>query len=122
MCCLYTSMAYNCKNLLEFKQDVVMKKQQSKSGTESYRLKERQVKEGPDKGTKKQFDQSYAAQSLRLYLEEVLDTLRVVAVALSTDSLHLFDLTRLAGGLDVFKVNFRLLTEVHNRAQEVEQA
>lgn len=59
--------------------------------------------------------------SLRLYLEEILDALWVVAVALSADSLHLFDLARLAGSLYVFKVNFRLLTEVHNRAQEVEQ-
>lgn len=56
-----------------------------------------------------------------LHLEEVLDTLRVVAVALSTDPLHLFDLACLAGSLDVFEVNFRILTEVYNRAQEVEQ-
>lgn len=58
---------------------------------------------------------------LRLYLQEVLHTLWVVAVALSTDPLHLFDLARLAGCLDVLKVNFRVLTEIHNRAQEVEQ-
>lgn len=55
-----------------------------------------------------------------IYLEEVLDTLGVVAVALSTDPLHLFDLARLASGLDVFEVDFRVLTEVDNRAQEVE--
>lgn len=59
--------------------------------------------------------------SLRLYLEEVLDTFRVVAVALSTDPLHLFDLACLAGGLDVFEVNFGVLTEVHNGAQEIKQ-
>lgn len=56
-----------------------------------------------------------------LYLKEVLDALRVVAVALSADPLHLFDLAGLAGGLDVFEVNFSVLTEVNNRAQEVEQ-
>lgn len=55
------------------------------------------------------------------YLEEVLDTLRIVAVALSADPFHLFDLARLAGSLDVFEVNFRILTEVYNRAQEIEQ-
>lgn len=65
------------------------------------------------------FDQS---SHLRHYLEEVLDTLGVVAVALPTDPFHLFDLTRLAGSLDVFEVNFRILTEVYNRAQEIEQA
>lgn len=54
-------------------------------------------------------------------LEEVLHTLGVVAVTFSTDSLHLFDLACLAGGLDVFEVDFGVLTEVHNRAQEVEQ-
>lgn len=55
------------------------------------------------------------------YLEEVLDTLRIVAVALSADPFHLFDLARLAGSLDVFEVNFGILTEVYNRAQEIEQ-
>lgn len=45
----------------------------------------------------------------------------VVAVTLSTDSLHLFDLTCLTGSLNVFEVNFRVLAEVHNRAQKVEQ-
>lgn len=58
---------------------------------------------------------------LRLYLQEILDTLRIVAVALSANPLHLLDLARLAGSLDVFKVNFGVLTEVHNGAQEVEQ-
>lgn len=59
--------------------------------------------------------------SLQLYLEEVLDALRVVAVALSADPLHLFDLARLAGSLDVFEVDLRVLAEVHDRAQEVKQ-
>lgn len=59
--------------------------------------------------------------SLQLYLEEVLDALWVIAVALSADPLHLFDLARLAGSLDVFEVNLGVLTEVHDRAQEVEQ-
>lgn len=55
------------------------------------------------------------------YLEEVLHTLRIVTVALSTDSLHFFDLTSFTGSLDVFEVNLWILTEVHNGAQEVEQ-
>ena len=46
------------------------------------------------------------------HLEEVLNPLRVVAVALATDSLHLFDLTGLARRLDIFKVDLCLLTEV----------
>jgi hypothetical protein len=33
------------------------------------------------------------------YLEEVLDSLRVIAVALSADSLYLLHLTSLAGSL-----------------------
>jgi len=52
--------------------------------------------------------------SLWLYLEEVLDTFRVVAVAFSTDPLHLFDLARLARSLNVFEVNLRILTEVYD--------
>lgn len=55
------------------------------------------------------------------YLEEVFDSLWVVAVALSTDSLHFLDLTCLAGSLDVLKVNIGLLTEIHNRSKEVKQ-
>lgn len=55
------------------------------------------------------------------YLEEVLDALRVVAVALPADALHLFDLAGLACGLDVFEVHFRVLTEVHNGPQEIEE-
>ncbi len=56
------------------------------------------------------------------YLEEVFNPLRVVAVALSTDSLHFFDLTRFTGSLDVLEVNVRLLAEIHNRPKEVKQA
>lgn len=55
------------------------------------------------------------------HLEEVLHTFRVVAVALPADSLYLFDLTCLAGSLDVFEVDFWILAEVYNGAQEVEQ-
>jgi hypothetical protein len=55
------------------------------------------------------------------YLEEVLDALWVVAVALPTDPLHLFDLARLAGRLDVLEVHLWVLTEVDNGAQEVEE-
>ena len=55
-------------------------------------------------------------------LEEVLDTLGVVAVALAADALHLLDLARLAGRLDVLEVDLGVLAEVHDGAQEIEQA
>lgn len=54
-------------------------------------------------------------------LEEVLHAFGIVAVALSADSLHLFDLARFAGGLDVFEVDLWILAEVHNGPQEVKQ-
>ena len=56
------------------------------------------------------------------HLEEVLDALWVVAVALAADALHLFDLARLAGRLDVLEVDLGVLAEVHDGAQEIEQA
>lgn len=54
-------------------------------------------------------------------LQEILDTLRIITVALSTYTLHFLDLARLASSLDVFEVNFGVLAEVHNGAQEVEE-
>jgi len=54
-------------------------------------------------------------------LEEVLDTFRVVAAALTTDSLNLLHLTGLARRLYVLEVHFLVLAEVHDRTQEVEQ-
>lgn len=54
-------------------------------------------------------------------LKEVLHTFRVVTVTLSANSFHLFDLSCLAGSLDIFEVNLWILTEVHNRTQEIEQ-
>lgn len=54
-------------------------------------------------------------------LEEVLDTLGIVAVALTTDALHFLDLPSLAGSLDVLEMHILLLAEVHNGTQEVEQ-
>lgn len=58
---------------------------------------------------------------LWLYLQEVLDPLRVVAVALSADPLHFFDLASLTGSLNVFEVDLWILAEIHNGAQEIEQ-
>ena len=55
-------------------------------------------------------------------LEESLDFLGVVAVALSADSLHFFDLARLAGSLDVLEMHICVLAEVHYGSEEVEQA
>lgn len=56
------------------------------------------------------------------YLEEVFNPLWVIAVALSTDSLHFFDLSCFTGSLDVLKVYIGLLAEIHNRPKEVKQA
>lgn len=56
------------------------------------------------------------------YLQEVLNPLWVIAVALSADSLHFFDLTCFTGSLDVLKVNIGLLAKIHNRSKEVKQA
>lgn len=55
-------------------------------------------------------------------LEEVLDALWVITVALSADSLHLFDLTRLASSLNVFEVDFWVLAEVYDGSQKVKQS
>lgn len=55
------------------------------------------------------------------YLEKVLHTFRIVTVAFSADSFNFLNLTSFAGSLNIFKMNFWILTEVHNGAQEVEQ-
>ena len=47
-------------------------------------------------------------------LEEVLDTLRVIAAALTTDPLHLLHLSGLARRLDVLEVHLGVLAEVHD--------
>lgn len=52
-------------------------------------------------------------------LEEVLDLLRVVVVALSTNTLHLSDLVRTSGRLDVLEVDFGVLAKVDNRTEVV---
>lgn len=54
-------------------------------------------------------------------LKEVLHPFRVIAVTLSANSFHLFDLSRLAGGLNIFEVNLWVLAEVYNGTQEIEQ-
>ena len=56
-----------------------------------------------------------------LYLEKVLDALRVVAAALAADALHLLHLPGLARRLDVLEVDLGVLAEVHDGTQEVEQ-
>lgn len=56
------------------------------------------------------------------YLEEVFDSLWIVAVALPTDPLHLFNLARLTSSLDVLKMYVLFLAEVYDRPQEVKQA
>jgi hypothetical protein len=52
-------------------------------------------------------------------LEEVLDFLRVVEVALPADTLDLPNLTGAGRGLDVLEVDLRVLAEVDNRAKVV---
>ena len=56
------------------------------------------------------------------YLEEIFHTLGIITVALSADPLHFFDLSSLTGSLDVLEMHIRVLAEVYNAAQEVEQA
>jgi hypothetical protein len=48
--------------------------------------------------------------------EEVLDFLRVVEVALPTDTLHFTDLTCPGGSLNVLEVNLRILAKVDHRS------
>lgn len=55
-------------------------------------------------------------------LEEVLDLLRVVEVALATDTLDLADLASASGSLDIFEVDLLILAEVDNGAEVVVQA
>jgi hypothetical protein len=55
-------------------------------------------------------------------LEEVLDLLRVVVVALAADTLDLADLARARRRLDVLEVNLGVLADVHDRAEVVVQS
>ena len=52
-------------------------------------------------------------------LEEVLDFLWVVVVALSADALNLSDLVRASGRLDVLEVDFGVLAEVDDGTEVV---
>lgn len=56
------------------------------------------------------------------YLQKVLHPFWVVAITLPAYPLHLLDLPRLTGSLNVFQVHVRILAEVYNRAEEVEEA
>jgi hypothetical protein len=53
------------------------------------------------------------------FLEEVLDFLRVVVVALSADTFDLSDLVRAGGRLDVLEVDLGVLAKVDNRSKIV---
>lgn len=55
-------------------------------------------------------------------LEEIFDSFSVVTIGLTANTLDFFDLTSFAGGLNVLKVDFRILAEVDNRSQKVEQS
>jgi hypothetical protein len=55
-------------------------------------------------------------------LEEILDFLGVVEVALPTDALHFTDLASPGSSLDVFEVNLGILAEVDNRTKIVIEA
>ena len=55
------------------------------------------------------------------FLQEILNSFWIIAIALSTDAFHFFDLSSLAGGLYVFKMHFLVLTKVHDRAEEIEE-
>lgn len=52
-------------------------------------------------------------------LEEVLDLLRVVEVALSTNTLDLSDLVRAGGRLDVLEVDFGVLAKVDDGSEVI---
>lgn len=60
--------------------------------------------------------------SRNFYLQEVFHSFWIITVAFSANPFYFFDLARLASGLDVLKVDIWVLAEVHNRAQEIEQA
>lgn len=62
------------------------------------------------------------ASSQESYLEKILHSFRVIAVTFTADPFHLFNLTRLAGCLDIFEVDIWILAEVHNRTQEIKQS
>lgn len=48
------------------------------------------------------------------YLQEILHSLWIVAITLPAYPLHLLDLPRLTGSLNVFQVHIWILAEVHN--------
>ena len=52
-------------------------------------------------------------------LEEVPGLLRVIVIRLAADALYLTDLTRARRSLDVLEVDFRVRTEVDDRAEVV---
>jgi hypothetical protein len=49
--------------------------------------------------------------------EEVLDLLRIVVVALSTNTFDLSDLVRAGGCLDILEVDFGVLAKVDDRSE-----
>lgn len=66
-------------------------------------------------------DQGQLVRKLRL-LEEVLDFLWVVEVALAADALDFADLPSARRCLNVLEVNFGILTQVDDRTEVVVQA
>lgn len=52
-------------------------------------------------------------------LEEILDFLRVIIVALSANTFDLSDLIGACGSLDVLEVDFRVLAKVDDRSKVV---
>jgi hypothetical protein len=54
-------------------------------------------------------------------LEEILDFVGIVIVALAANALHLADLAGTSGSLDVFEMHFRVLAEVDDRSKVVVQ-
>ena len=55
------------------------------------------------------------------YLEKILDSLRIIAVAFSADSFYFFDLPSLASCLNIFKVHIWVLTKVNNGSQKIKK-
>jgi hypothetical protein len=52
-------------------------------------------------------------------LEEVLDLLRVIAIAFSADPFNFTDLASASGGLDVLEMNLRIFTEIKSRGSSI---
>jgi hypothetical protein len=66
-------------------------------------------------------DEGKLVREFRLF-KEVLDFLRLIEVTLSTNAFDFPNLTSASGGLDILKMNLRILAEVDNRPEVIVEA